>query len=203
MKSESIKNIAAAINAVMQEVRKIDKTMTVGTGANSYKGVSDESVKIVISESMVKHGLSIVPIGVTANERIERWEENGRNRQQIFNSVITTYLLMHTSGEWLELAGHGHGTDTQDKSAGKATTYALKYTLLYTFMVATSRIDDADNTHSDNHEVLKRDNRPWLNTSPTSDNWGAIVAEYKANGWVNIEAKYKVNKATKQSIENN
>jgi hypothetical protein len=70
-------------------------------------------------------------------------------------------------------------------------------------MVATSRIDDADNTHSDNHEVLKRDNRPWLNTSPTSDNWGAIVAEYKANGWVNIEAKYKVNKATKQSIENN
>jgi hypothetical protein len=203
MKSESIKNIAAAINAVMQEVRKIDKTMTVGTGANSYKGVSDESVKIVISESMVKHGLSIVPIGVTANERIERWEENGRNRQQIFNSVITTYLLMHTSGEWLELTGHGHGTDTQDKSAGKATTYALKYTLLYTFMVATSRIDDADNTHSDNHEVLKRDNRPWLNTSPTSDNWGAIVAEYKANGWVNIEAKYKVNKATKQSIENN
>jgi hypothetical protein len=203
MKSESIKNIAAAINAVMQEVRKIDKTMTVGTGANSYKGVSDESVKIVISESMVKHGLSIVPIGVTANERIERWEENGRNRQQIFNSVITTYLLMHTSGEWLEIAGHGHGTDTQDKSAGKATTYALKYTLLYTFMVATSRIDDADNTHSDNHEVLKRDNRPWLNTSPTSDNWGAIVAEYKANGWVNIEAKYKVNKATKQSIENN
>lgn len=201
MKSESIKNIAAAINAVMQEVRKIDKAMTVGTGANSYKGVSDESVKLAISESMVKHGLSIVPTGVTANERIDRWEENGRNRQQIFNSVTTTYLLMHTSGEWLELAGHGHGTDTQDKSAGKATTYALKYTLLYTFMVATSRIDDADNTHSDNHEVPQRDNRPWLNTSPTSDNWGAIVSEYKANGWVNIEAKYKVNKATKQSIE--
>ena len=33
-----------------------------------------------------------------------------------------------------------------DKSAGKATTYALKYALLYLFMVPTGKIDDADKT---------------------------------------------------------
>jgi len=39
--------------------------------------------------------------------------------------------------------------DSQDKGAGKATTYALKYALLYTFLIPTGKIDDADNSHSD------------------------------------------------------
>jgi hypothetical protein len=69
--------------------------------------------------------------------------------------VKTTYLLLHESGESMELQGYGHGVDSQDKGAGKATTYALKYTLLYTFLVPTGKIDDSDNDHSDNKEVPK------------------------------------------------
>ena len=44
--------------------------------------------------------------------------------------VKTKYLLLHESGESLELAGYGHGIDSQDKGAGKATTYAMKNALL-------------------------------------------------------------------------
>jgi hypothetical protein len=55
----------------------------------------------------------------------------------------------------MELSGYGHGVDSQDKGAGKATTYALKYTLLYLFLVPTGKIDDSDNDHSDNKEVPK------------------------------------------------
>lgn len=202
-KSDSIKNIAAAIIAVMNEVKSIDKAMTVGTGNSAYKGVSDESVKTAIGQAMAKNGLAIVPTDVQATERIDRWEDNGRMKQQVFNSVHTKYLLLHTSGEWIELAGHGHGTDTQDKAAGKATTYALKYTMLYTFMVATARIDDSDATHSDSHAVPEKqqDDKPWLNTKPDASNWADVVTEYKANGWVNILSKYKVNKATRELIE--
>lgn len=202
-KSDSIMNITAAIIAVMNEVKSIDKAMTVGSGSNAYKGVSDESVKTAIGQAMAKNGLAIVPTEVQATERIDRWEDNGRMKQQVFNSVHTKYLLIHTSGEWMELAGHGHGTDTQDKAAGKATTYALKYTMLYTFMVATARIDDSDATHSESHAVPAKpqDDRPWLNTKPGAQNWPDVVAEYKANGWVNILSKYKVNKATKELIE--
>lgn len=202
-KSDSIKNIAAAIIAVMNEVKSIDKAMTVGTGNSAYKGVSDESVKTAIGQAMAKNGLAIVPTDVQATERIDRWEDGGRMKQQVFNSVHTKYLLLHTSGEWMELAGHGHGTDSQDKAAGKATTYALKYTLLYTFMVATARIDDSDATHSDSHAVPAKtqDDKPWLNTKPDASNWADVVTEYKANGWVNILSKYKVNKSTRELIE--
>ena len=52
--------------------------------------------------------------------------------------------------------GYGHGVDSQDKSAGKATTYALKYALLYAFLVPTGKIDDADNTHSEEISTPKK-----------------------------------------------
>ena len=41
--------------------------------------------------------------------------------------------------------------DTQDKGAGKATTYALKNTLLNMFLIPTGV--DTDNTHSDEYDV--------------------------------------------------
>jgi hypothetical protein len=145
--------IAKAILAVMNDVKGVDKTMTVGTGQSSYKGVPDQEVKKIIGSSMAKNGLCIVPIEVKTQTRIDRWEEASGNytkqKQSVFTEVETKYLLLHESGQSIELSGYGHGVDSQDKGAGKATTYALKYTLLYTFLVPTGKIDDADNHHSD------------------------------------------------------
>jgi hypothetical protein len=74
-------------------------------------------------------------------------------KQSAFTEVVTTYLLMHESGECVELAGYGHGVDNQDKGAGKATTYALKNCLLYTFLTPVGKIDDTDSTHSESIPV--------------------------------------------------
>ena len=148
-------NIAKAIINVMKEVRNIEKGLTVGTGQSSYKGVADKDVKYALSESMAKNGLCILPIGINAVETVTRWEQGGFQKQSVFTKVDTKYLLLHESGESIEIVGHGHGVDSQDKSAGKATTYALKYALLYTFMVATGNIDDADKESSDAHDVPK------------------------------------------------
>ena len=150
-----MKEISKAILAVMDQVKGIDKSMTVGSGNYSYKGVSDQVVKEVLQPAMVKNGLSIVPTDVQAKVTTERWDEGGRQKQSTFTEVTTKYLLLHSSGESIELAGYGHGVDNQDKGAGKATTYALKYALLYTFLIPTGKIDDADNTHSDEVEVPK------------------------------------------------
>lgn len=148
-KSESIKAIAAAIILVMQEVKNIEKNAEVGSGTYKYSGVSDKDVKQQVGAAMVKFGLCIVPTGIASKAEMARWNEGGRDKQQVFVEVTTTYLLMHAeSGEWLEITGYGHGIDTMDKAAGKATTYGLKYALLYTFMIATGKIDDADTTHS-------------------------------------------------------
>jgi hypothetical protein len=159
--SVELENIAKAIVAVMKEVKGIDKGLTVGSGNSSYKGVADQDVKKEIGKAMEKHGLCLLPVGVEPTLQIDRWEETGgqygpKQKQQVFTSVKTKYLLLHESGESIEISGYGHGVDSQDKAAGKATTYALKYALLYTFMVPTGKIDDAENEHSDNYEAPKR-----------------------------------------------
>jgi len=151
-----IKQITAAINKVMDSVKGIDKTMSIGFGNNTYKGVSDQEVKKVIGKAMVENGLAIVPIGVSPNIKIDRYEEGGKIKQSVFTDVTTKYLLMHTSGESIEVMGYGHGIDSQDKGAGKATTYALKYLLLYMFMVPTGKIDDADAHHSDDSVIPQK-----------------------------------------------
>lgn len=161
-KSETITEITKAIVAVMVAVKGIEKNLTVGSGKSAYQGVSDKDVKNAVGKAMEDNGLVIAPIEIDATVKMDRWEEadsynNGamKTKQSVFTEVKTKYLLLHVSGEWIEISGYGHGVDSQDKSAGKATTYAMKNTLLYTFMVPTGKIDDADAEHSDDKEVPK------------------------------------------------
>jgi hypothetical protein len=148
-----VPTIYEAILNVMKDVKNIEKSMTVGTGNSSYKGVSDKDVKYTIGKAMEQHNLIILPVEIEPKLQVERWEETSqygaKQKQSVFTEVITTYRIIHTlSGESVEIKGYGHGVDSQDKSAGKATTYALKYALLYAFMVPTGDIEDADKTHS-------------------------------------------------------
>ena len=213
-----MKNLAKAILSVMEDVKGIDKTMTIGTGSSSYKGVPDQEVKKVIGESMKKHGLVLLPISVEPTIKIDRWEEIDqysketpkatKTKQSVFTEVKTKYLLMHDSGESIELAGYGQGVDTQDKGAGKATTYALKYTLLYTFLVPTGKIDDADVQHSEAHEtpqVKKEVSKPtkWLNKFSDKANTKITEEWNKTVSWLldvedlnQFDAKINTLKAT-------
>jgi len=152
--------ITKAILAVMDEVKSIDKDSTIGSGNSSYKGVSDKNVKLVIGRAMQKNGLVMLPTSIEPKTEVSRWEEKTsyglKQKQSVFTEVITKYTLLHESGESIEISGYGHGVDSQDKGAGKATTYAMKYALLYTFLVPTGDIDDADAEHSQTKPVPKQ-----------------------------------------------
>lgn len=143
----------SAIINVMNEVKSIDKAMTIGTGRHSYSGVADKDVKLIIGQSMAKNGLTCFPVDIQPTVTINEWEQEYQGtmnrKQSIFTEVICKYQITHAeSDESIVIAGYGHGVDPQDKSAGKATTYALKNALLYTFLVPTGAIDDTDKTHS-------------------------------------------------------
>ncbi len=165
-------NITKAIIAVMWEVNNIGKNTVVWSGNNSYKAVSDKDVKSSIRTSMIKNWLSILQTGVQANKQIDRWEEVDtwakvepkpmKTKQSVFTEVTTKYILLHTSWESIELEGYGQWVDTQDKWAWKATTYALKNTLINIFLIPTG--EDTDNTHSDDISVpQKAEKKKWFN----------------------------------------
>ena len=156
-----MKELAKAVISVMKEVKGMEKNSNVGSGRSAYNGTKDQDVKEVFNDALAKNGLCILPIGVEEETKIDRWEEevewNGKKqikqKQSVFTKVKAKYLLLHESGQSVELAGYGHGIDPQDKGAGKATTYALKNALLYTFLTPVGKIDDTETTHSNDVAV--------------------------------------------------
>jgi len=192
--------LTKAIIQVMKEVRGMEKNSRVGSGGNAYNGTKDQDVKEVFNDALSKNGLCIIPTDIDANERVERWEQtyngNVQQKQSIFTTVRTKYLLLHDSGESIELAGYGHGIDPQDKGAGKATTYALKNCLLYTFLTPVGKIDDSDNTHSDD---IKTPEKPSLNEG--TKEFKSAIEYLEGPGTIKeIEQKYKLSKKVKEAL---
>jgi hypothetical protein len=191
-----MENIAKAIINTTLAIKGIEKSATIGTGQSAYKGVNDKEAKEIIRAAMAANGLCILPIGVNAKTTITQSVDNyGKPKQSVFTEVETKYLLLHTSGESIELSGYGHGVDTQDKSAGKATTYSLKYCLLYLFLIPTGKIDDTDATHSDDLPVIDKNHIAAPKTDKSQDLDADDIEDAKskiitAKDIKDLEAKY-------------
>ena len=208
-----MKLISKAIIKVTQSVKTLEKNATVGFGRNSYDGTKMFDVMIAFNQIMSDNGLSILTTDVQDELKIERWEENGRTRQSIFCSVKVKYLLLHTSGESIELCSYGHGVDSQDKASGKALTYALKNCLINTFLTPVGKVDDTDATHSDSIPVPQQKQKakklPSLPTAKYSDvakfirdgigRDGVIIAE--SDRWSTIKTKYSISANAKKVID--
>lgn len=149
--------LAKAVIKVMAEVKGMEKRASIGSGNHSYNGTKDQDVKEVFNKALSDNGLCILPIGIEEETDITKWSEETqwgvKQKQSVFTKVKTRYLLLHESGQSTEIAGYGHGVDPQDKGAGKATTYALKNCILYTFLTPVGKIDDTETTHSQEVET--------------------------------------------------
>jgi hypothetical protein len=153
-----MKQLAKAVIEVMKEVRGMEKNSNVGSGKSAYNGTKDQDVKEVFNQAMSKHGLCMIPFDIQEETQVDRWEEVDqwskatpkamKQKQSVFTKAVVKYTLLHESGESTIVCGYGHGVDPQDKGAGKATTYAMKNALLYTFLTPVGKIDDAETTHS-------------------------------------------------------
>lgn len=200
--------IAKAIIAVMKEVKSMEKNSAVGEGVNSYNGTKDQDVKEVFNESLAKNGLCILPINIEEETKVDRWEDSYKKmKQSVFTKVRVKYLLLHTSGESIELMGYGHGVDSQDKGAGKATTYALKNCLLYTFLTPVGKIDDTETTHSDDIKTPQKDatpiKKPIVKTALLKDteNFTKCKAHIAGGGTIDdLEIKYIIDEDTKKLL---
>ena len=200
-----MKQIAKAIISVMKEVKGMEKNSTVGKGTKAaYDGTKDQDVKETFNNALSSNGLAMIPIQINEKTRVDRWQEeqtwNGKTsikqKQSIFTKVVIKYLLLHESGESIEVAGYGQGIDAQDKGAGKATTYAMKNALLYTFLTPVGKIDDTENTHSNAIETPK-DDKKWLTESQLNATLKASVEQATT-----VLNTFKMKKEYKQQIMN-
>lgn len=173
-KSDSIKNIAAAIMQFQVKCGKIAKSADNPFFKSKYAPLPEilESIQIPLTES----GLTFA--------------------QFPDGDSLTTILMHPASGEWMEATYAMHPVKFDPQSVGSAITYARRYAL---GAILGLNIDEDDDGNKASAPVS--DDKPWLNTKPGAQNWDAVVAEYKVNGWSSITAKYRVSKATRELIE--
>lgn len=208
-----MKEITKAIIKVMQEVKGMEKNSRVGTGNSSYDGTKDQDVKMVFNKALSDNGLCMVPIDIDEETKVERWQEKTdwglKQKQSIFTKVKVKFSLMHISGESQTITGYGHGIDSQDKGAGKATTYAMKNALLYTFCTPVGKMDDTETTHSEAIPVPQKAPKPmaWLalfnkdeSETPAYKKLEAAIADGQNFTLASIKTKYRVSEAVEKQL---
>lgn len=188
-----MQKLIKAVTEVMKECPSVGKNSEVSAGgSNTYKGVKDSDVKILLSKSMAKNGLVIFPTNVEREtvhrEYVDRY---GKPKKDVFVDLHVTYTLSHESGESIEIQSIGHAIDSGDKAPAKAMTYAMKYALLYTFMVSASELDDTDETHSDAHQKAPAPASNKKELIIGSANWQKVVTHAIKNKSLGLQGVIK------------
>lgn len=149
--SERKTNIYTKIQAISNEIKGVEKDMTVGEGHSSYKAVSDMSVMLKIKDAETKHGLLSIPCKQElVNSEILKSapDQYGKVKTTFVDTIrMTTKIIdLDNPSDFIEIESYGRGVDASDKGFGKASTYARKYALLNVYKIATGV--DPDNAPS-------------------------------------------------------
>jgi hypothetical protein len=139
----TVLNIYQRINAVQKEVEYVQKDATVSTGGGSYKAVSHDMVLAVLRPAMVKHGI-VVRVEQTAGSIIVAQDKAAGTKQHLYaGDYCVHFHNMDKPEDCLTVSVNAHAADNQDKSPGKAMSYAVKYAMLKTFGLETGENDEA------------------------------------------------------------
>jgi hypothetical protein len=137
---------------VMNESEGLEKDLTVGSGASSYKAVGEKEVLNMLKPLFKKHKLIVFPVDGDISEQNSVFDTTYKDEvttktRNVTQIKVKFKIVDVETGESEILMGFGNGADSQDKGSGKAFTYAFKTALNKTFMLFSG--EDTDNTHSD------------------------------------------------------
>jgi hypothetical protein len=141
-------NIYQKIQAVSNDIKNIEKNMTVGKGAYAYKAVQDIDVTLEAKRAETKYGLVSIPVRqeLVRSDIVKTMKDNGSEGVQYVDIVKMTLRIVNLEDptEFVEVESFGRGLDPGDKGLGKASTYARKYAILNAYKIATGEDPDTE-----------------------------------------------------------
>lgn len=150
---QEVKNIYQRLHAVMGEVgyiQKEDKKVN-----NQYTFVSHDAVTAKVRPALLKHGVIYFPQNLkTSCETFHKKEEKWLNNEKVLVDAPYTFTTAHMDVEFVNIdkpeekilvPSFGYGIDNQDKGAGKAMSYAVKYALLKALGLETGDDPEREN----------------------------------------------------------
>lgn len=144
-------NIYEKLSAISTELMSVAKNLEVGVGASKYKAVGEADVLRAVKPLEAKYKVYSYPVNRTIIESgtIESTTYKGEIKKNLFEriEVIYRFVNIENPAEYVDITSYGDGIDSQDKSVGKAMTYADKYALLKAYKIVTG--DDPDQNASE------------------------------------------------------
>lgn len=139
-------NIYEKIQAVSEEIKNVEKNLTISAGQSSYKAVSEKDVLNAVKKAEVKFKIISIPYKqeIIKQEVIESINKYNDTIITLIDTIkMTTKIInLEDTTETIEIETLAKGVDAQDKGLGKASTYARKYALLNVYKIITGEDPD-------------------------------------------------------------
>ncbi|MFA6038412.1 MAG: ERF family protein [Legionellales bacterium] len=178
-------NLHRKIIEVMRNVERLtkDKDVSMG-GAGNYKAITEFKVTSVLRNELINYGITIVPIDIEM-ERTDYVNESGpKPAFTRITSMRVKYRITNADNpdDFIIASSAGQGSDSGDKGAGKASTYAAKILLIRLFNIPTGGDEDRLSNESTreiaNIEALKQERKLLYATHfKTPESFSVWVAE--------------------------
>lgn len=141
-------NLYEKIQAVGDDIRNIEKGITIGTGNYSYKAVGDLDVTLAVKDAEKKYRITSIPFKqeLISSEVVRSIKKDNIEALTYVDTVKMTVRIidLDDTTQFIDVESFGKGIDSGDKGFGKASTYARKYALLNAYKIATGEDPDAN-----------------------------------------------------------
>lgn len=133
-------NIMQRVLWVRDRVVRLGKDSQVN---NQYKAISHDKVTAFIRPKMVQAGIfSYVTCIKSKDAETGAVNDKGRRIVQHRATFKIYFINAYNSDDWFAVKQTAYADDYGDKAPGKASSYAMKYALLKTFMIETGEEDE-------------------------------------------------------------
>jgi hypothetical protein len=139
--------LAAKIARVQHEMRrhKLEKT---GTHQQGWTYIQEHKVFERLDEMLTQENLAVI-VATADVYQFHPALSFGRNVAHYVTLRGHVECICGDTGESVTATYFGEGADTQDRAAGKAQTYLVKYALQKFFHIPTEEVEDSDKTEPD------------------------------------------------------
>lgn len=179
---EEKKNLYEKIQLVSNEIKNIEKNMTVGKGNYAYKAVQDIDVTLEVKEAETKYGLVSIPVKqeLVKSEIVRVVKEGGGETINYVDIVKMTLRIINldNTSEFVDVESFGRGLDPGDKGFGKASTYARKYALLNAYKIATGEDPDENKSKQQTPVTMDEVKIAVVNYMMTDSNFTQNILSY-------------------------
>ena len=203
---ERILNIYEKLLLISVELTNVAKNLEVGVGQSKYKAVGEADVLKAIKPLEAKYKVysypfsrKIIESGTIENEGIDFKTKEKVIKKNLFERIEVVYRFVNVEkpDEYIDITSYGDGIDSQDKSVGKAMTYADKYALLKAYKIITG--DDPDQNASDDLKSMNTSKQEKITEEQTRVL--ASVIDEKIAKWIYVNFNCKPNELTKKEAD--